>query len=418
MRQVAATTDDRSSSRVNILLVDDRPANLLALEAVLEPLGQNLVTANSGVEALKRLLENDFAVILLDVQMPGLDGFETAALIKEREKSRHIPIIFVTAISTGQSQIFKGYTAGAVDYIAKPFEPEILKSKVTVFVELFRKSREVERQAALLQQKNDQMQADLQMAREIQSAFLPQQYPTLPPAVAAQDSAVRFYHRYFPTATLGGDFFDVRALSDKEIGVFICDVMGHGVRSALVTAVVRTLMDGLGPVARDPGRFLTTINFDLMTILSRMRTPLFASAFYLVANVATREMRYANAGHPSPFLIRPAYGTVAPLYLTPADAGPALGIIEDCAYVTRQMPLAAHDLIVLYTDGLYEVEGVEEAYDEERLLAAVRQHRHLPPGKLFDELLAEIQRFSAAGEFEDDVCLVGMEITGADGATE
>ncbi|HEX8236860.1 MAG TPA: ATP-binding protein [Abditibacteriaceae bacterium] len=135
---------------VNILLVDDRPENLLALEAILEPLGQNLVRAHSGQEALKHLLREDFAVILLDVQMPGIDGFETAALIKERDRTRHIPIIFVTAISKDERYIFQGYSAGAVDYISKPFNPDILKSKVSVFVELFKKNEQVKRQAGLL----------------------------------------------------------------------------------------------------------------------------------------------------------------------------------------------------------------------------------------------------------------------------
>jgi PAS domain S-box-containing protein len=135
---------------VNILLVDDRPENLLALEAILEPLGQNLVRAHSGHEALKHLLRDDFAVILLDVQMPGIDGFETAALIKERDRTRHIPIIFVTAISKDERYVFQGYSAGAVDYISKPFNPDILKSKVSVFVELFKKNEEVKRQARLL----------------------------------------------------------------------------------------------------------------------------------------------------------------------------------------------------------------------------------------------------------------------------
>jgi PAS domain S-box-containing protein len=135
---------------VNILLVDDRPENLLALEAILEPLGQNMVRAHSGQEALKHLLREDFAVILLDVQMPGIDGFETAALIKERDRTRHIPIIFVTAISKDERYVFQGYSAGAVDYISKPFNPDILKSKVSVFVELFKKSEQVKRQAGLL----------------------------------------------------------------------------------------------------------------------------------------------------------------------------------------------------------------------------------------------------------------------------
>src|SRR5687768_14904740 len=132
---------------VNILLVDDQPNNLLALESILGDMGQNLVRAESGKRALKHLLDRDFAVILLDVQMPEMDGFETATLIRQRDRSRHTPIIFLTALSRSETNVFRGYELGAVDYIFKPFHPEILRSKVNVFVELFRKREAFKRQA-------------------------------------------------------------------------------------------------------------------------------------------------------------------------------------------------------------------------------------------------------------------------------
>lgn len=140
--------------RAAILMVDDHPANLLALEAILEPLGQELVKATSGEEVLKQLLQRDFAVILMDVQMPGLDGFQTASLIKQRERTRTIPIIFLTALSRDAAHVFKGYAHGAVDYLLKPFDPEILRSKVSVFVDLFLKEQQLQRQAALLRQRD------------------------------------------------------------------------------------------------------------------------------------------------------------------------------------------------------------------------------------------------------------------------
>ena len=142
------------SPRANILLVDDRRENLLALEAVLEPLGHHLVSASSGEEALKELLRDDFACVLLDVQMPGLDGFETARLIKQRERSRHIPIIFVTAISKEEQHIFRGYSAGAVDYILKPIDPDILRSKIAVFVDLWEKNKQLRDQAEQLHEQD------------------------------------------------------------------------------------------------------------------------------------------------------------------------------------------------------------------------------------------------------------------------
>jgi PAS domain S-box-containing protein len=135
---------------VEILIVDDRPENLLALEAILEPLGQILVRGHSGDEALRLLLKHDFAMILLDVQMPGINGFETARLVKSRERTKYIPIIFLTAISKDEEYIFEGYSVGAVDYMAKPFQPDILRSKVSVFVDLFQKQRQLAAQQRLL----------------------------------------------------------------------------------------------------------------------------------------------------------------------------------------------------------------------------------------------------------------------------
>jgi PAS domain S-box-containing protein len=129
-----------SRRAASVLLVDDQPENLLALEAVLKPLGLRTVRANSGEEALRKLLQDDFAVILLDVQMPGMDGFETAELIKTRERTQHIPIIFLTAIDKERQQVFRGYSVGAVDYLFKPFDPDVLRSKVGVFVDLYEKN--------------------------------------------------------------------------------------------------------------------------------------------------------------------------------------------------------------------------------------------------------------------------------------
>ena len=143
--------------KVNVLLVDDHPENLIALEAILDGLGQNLVKASSGEEALRCLLNQDFAVILLDVQMPGMDGFETATLIRQRERSRQTPIIFLTAFSTNENLMFKGYSLGAVDYLLKPIDPAILNSKVSVFVDLFKKNLEVQHQAAQLAAMNAEL---------------------------------------------------------------------------------------------------------------------------------------------------------------------------------------------------------------------------------------------------------------------
>jgi signal transduction histidine kinase len=160
------------SIRPIVLIVDDRPENLLALEAVLESLDVEVVRADSGEAALRRLLTDEVAVIILDVQMPGLDGFETAAHIKERDKTRRIPIIFLTALSTDIAHALRGYETGAVDYISKPFEPDVLRAKVAVFADLYRYAKLVEEQRELLalrlEERNEAQAALARQAAELE----------------------------------------------------------------------------------------------------------------------------------------------------------------------------------------------------------------------------------------------------------
>ena len=138
------------------LLVDDRRENLMALEAILQGLPVQPVGAESGEEALKHLLVDDFALILLDAQMPDMDGFETASHIKRRERTRHVPIIFLTAADRDAQLALRGYAVGAVDYLTKPFDPWVLRAKVSVFVELWVKSRQLAAQSDLVRERDAQ----------------------------------------------------------------------------------------------------------------------------------------------------------------------------------------------------------------------------------------------------------------------
>jgi sigma-B regulation protein RsbU (phosphoserine phosphatase) len=271
---------------------------------------------------------------------------------------------------------------------------------------------ELARSQAELRKKNEILEDDLKMARDIQQAILPQQYPTFPPGVAEESSLLRFSHRYHPTGQVGGDFFNVLALSDTKAGLFICDVMGHGVRSALVTAMVRGLVEELRPIALDPGQLLTRINSDLRAILQQTGTPLFTTALYLVADLERRQILFSNAGHPKPFLIHRLKGTVEVLRNADGKARPALGLFAESIYPTASCELAAGDLVMLFTDGLYEVEGKDGAqFSQDLLLEAVRKHAALHGAEMFAAMLGEIQLFSASHEFSDDVCLVGMEVS-------
>lgn len=232
------------------------------------------------------------------------------------------------------------------------------------------------------------------------------------PAPGAGPSAFEFTPRYLPTGRVGGDFFTVSALSETEAGVFICNVSGHGVQAALVTAMIRALVEELKPVASDPGCFLTKLNSDLCAILRHAGTPMLTTAFYLVADGRTGLAAYGNAGHPKPLHVRRSDGTVQPLANASGKSQPALGIFEDASYQASQAKLGPKDLIMLFTDGLYEVQNQQgQLYTQAQLLEGVRQRAQLPAPEMFDQVLQEIKLFAGGTGFADDVCIVGIELT-------
>ena len=262
-----------------------------------------------------------------------------------------------------------------------------------------------------LREKNEALEQDLEMARELQQAMLPHRYPRFSHGASKEESAVRFYHFYQPSMSVSGDFFEVLKLSDTDVGVFICDVMGHGVRAALVASTVSALVSQLRDYLADPGEFLSRLNRALRSTLEYSEVPLFASAFYLLADLEKGELHYANAGHPNPLRVHCASDRAETYPLNGSKHGPALGLFEDAAYPNSQCELSPHDTLLLFTDGLFEVEGPGgDIYDYRRLLEAVNRRRELPAFELCHEVIEEVQRFSAGRRFSDDVCLVAMEV--------
>ncbi len=273
-----------------------------------------------------------------------------------------------------------------------------------------RATGELSRSREELRTKNLLMEENLRMAREIQTSMLPQQFPIFPKNVSPEQSAFQFVHRYEPAESVSGDFFSVSALSDNEAAMFICDVTGHGIRAALVTAMIRALAEELKPLARDPGMFLRKLNSDLCSILKTTGSPMLTTAFYLVADWTTGVMRFANAGHPKPLFIRRSAGRVEPLVNVTGQSQPALGLFDDPPYQTTEVTLTPGDFVMLFTDGLYEVQGLnEELYSQERMMMDVQRLLSKTNKELFDELLEAIRVFSVSHEFDDDVCIVGME---------
>jgi len=365
----------------------DSPVELMA--SIKDIAGSLYVEHGRREEFVRLMQEND-----------TLSGFESKIFRKDGT------IIWIAencrAVRDGQGKLL--YYEGTVEDITERKRAE---------EQIRRATGELSRSREDLRTKNSLMEENLRTAREIQLTMLPQTYPSFPSAAPPEQSAFQFVHRYEPAESVSGDFFSLSAISDTEVGVFICDVTGHGIRAALVTAMIRALSEELKPLARDPGNFLRKLNFDLCSILKSTGSPMLTTGFYAVADSCSGRLRFANAGHPKPLIIRRSLGQVEPLANTSGKGQPALGLFDDPPYTTSETTLIPGDFLMLFTDGLFEVQGQnEELYSQERLMLDVKNFLNHPPGVLFDELIQVIRAFSVNGEFDDDVCLVGVDFIG------
>lgn len=259
-----------------------------------------------------------------------------------------------------------------------------------------------------LHRRTTEMETDLKMARQVQEAFLNRAYPVFPRGVSRESSALRFAHRYIPTTTLGGDFFDILQLSDTRCGVLVCDVMGHGVRAGLLTALIRGVVEELGPRVSDPAHVLAEVNHSLMPIVEQTGQPVFATLFFGIIDVAARTLCYGNAGHPPPFVLQ--QNSAAIRRLVPADPEPAAGLLGGFNYSAQQCAFEPGDLFLGYTDGVIEaLDHGGDMFGEERMRSLLANSRGLSGAELNDRLLREVRGHSGSTAFEDDVCLVAIE---------
>lgn len=392
-----------------ILVVDDEEINCELLEGLLESFGYETITAENGEVALEKLDES-IDLVLLDVMMPVMNGFEVARRIRAHETLSQLPIVMATALSSKADRL-QAVEAGANDFVTKPIDRVELRVRLASLLKMKAAQDEAKHRQEELRRKNEALEADLNLAREIQQAFFPPRFSTFPSRGIIEQQSLRFDCRCYPTSTLGGDFADIVQISPTKVGLIVCDVMGHGIRSALVTAILRGLVEELSHEASTPGHFLTQLNVSLMAVLSRAKAPLFASAFYAVADIESREVSFANAGHPRPFLVRRAAGSVEPLSANDCDCGPALGVCEEFEYPTCRCAFESGDFLTIFTDGLFEVQDEEDEFGEERLRQSIARRLQQPMTQIFDEVLAEVQEFASGHVFDDDVCLVGMEAT-------
>lgn len=282
-----------------------------------------------------------------------------------------------------------------------------VSSDVTKLVQAEQQATDLAHQ---LQVKNRAYEEELLLAREIQQALAGEGFPT---GTGGDRSQIRFGARYIPISGLAGDFFEVVKVDENTFGVLICDVMGHGVRSALIVAMLRGLLEKQRAQASEPGLFLQGLNDGLAAILERAGTTMFATAFYGLVDLNTATFTYACAGHPGPIIT--GKDGVRQIACERNDKGPGLGLFRGAAYPTRGIDLAGVERMILFTDGVLEAENQSgEPFFEARLMEIIGRKSTAPLEGLLDGILTSVLDFSDGQHFDDDVCLLGIEISRPD----
>lgn len=400
-----------NGNNIRVLLLEDNAGDARLLQEILQEvttISFHIVWADSLAKACQYLAHDKFDIAIVDLALP--DAIDLDTVIQTNQLSPDLPIVVLTG-SAGDEKGLRALRAGAQDYLTKGrVDPELLVRTIRYAIERKRLETQLAHYTGELRARNDQIQNDLLLAREVQMALLPQHLPTFPAGSSHETSALRFQHYYQPASYLAGDFFNIFPISDTAAGIFICDVMGHGVRAALITAMIRPLVDELATKATDPSQLLSSINQEIFAILNQAKTTIYATAFYLVADLATRQLRYVTAGHPSPIHLSQSRNTVAPLPVN-HHPGAALGLFADSTYDTFRQPIDTGDVVLLYTDGLTEaLNPLDEQYGEERLLQTIQASAKLPHPDIFSAVLQDIQKFTNGKEFTDDLCLLSMEV--------
>ncbi len=256
-----------------------------------------------------------------------------------------------------------------------------------------------------------EVQADLELARDFQFAYLNRPYPKIPETHVAGRLRLQFHHRYDAALALGGDFFDLIPLAPDTVGVFIADVMGHGARSALITAILRTLLRDLRSQGRNARHYVTEVNRELCEIMKTLPQPLFASGFYFVPDTTSRMATFSTAGHPAPLHIHRSTGQISRLN-APSPHGAALGIIPDETYTGGKVRLIDGDSFIFFTDGLYEATNAAgEEFGMDRVRYVIRQCIYKSDRHIVDQLMTAVQEFVGDAPVNDDICIVSVGVT-------
>ena len=372
-----------------ILLVDDTPANIHIAQAILRD-EFKIRVATSGAKALELVkIEPLPALVLLDIEMPGMDGYEVCTQLKADPQTRDIPLIFLTAKTESEDET-RGFEVGAVDYVHKPFSPTVVKARVRTHLTLRATSKQLALQLLAINN-------ELEMAREIQLAILPSETPK----IRGLDIAAR----YLSMSSVAGDFYDFIVVDEQHVGILIADVSGHGLPAALIASMLQVSLAAQFAHAAEPGRVLAGLNRALCGKFSRH----FVTAAYVFVDMEKNSMSYAAAGHPPLLLRHGSTGSASEV----SENGLLLGHFPKEIYSSSQIPVERGDKAILYTDGILETNNPsQEMLGMDRFKRFVEDSHDVGAGQFADSLLDELSRWSGhpKGEGqEDDITLLVID---------
>lgn len=390
-----------------ILVVDDTPANLQVLAGMLKDRGYRVRPAPSGKLALVAARRDPPDLILLDINMPEMDGYEVCEHLKADDALKGIPVIFISALTEPLDKV-KAFAIGGVDYLTKPFQMEELHARVETHLKLRSLQVELERANARLATVNGRMSRDLKAAAKIQEKYLPHGVPRVPGA--------EFSWVYRPCDELAGDGLNIIPLGAGKVGLYILDVSGHGVGSALLSVTLSRL---LSPPSEPSSilirygdiwdQFDITPPAEVAARLNRLfpfdSSEQFATLVYGILDTATGEFRYASAGHPGPVHLPSG---ADPVVLE--GRGSPIGLADD-AYEERSVRLGRGDRLFLYSDGVPEAsDPAGEQFGDARLLKAIVQGRSEPLRESVATLMREIARWNGSEKLHDDLSILAVEV--------
>jgi len=372
-----------------ILIVDDTPVNIGVISGALKDSYKTKVATNGEKALALASAEEKPDLILLDIMMPGMDGYEVCSRLKADPATSEIPVIFLTGQTSAEDET-RGFEVGAVDYVHKPFSPAVVNARVRSHI-LLREAR-AQLAAQLLALNNE-----LEMARQIQLSILPHSIPKL--------SGLEIAACFLPMTSVAGDFYDFIQIDGKHIGILIADVSGHGLPSALIASMLQVSLTGQAGHASEPSKVLAGLN----RALCGKFTHNFVTAAYVYVDLEKNLMRYAGAGHPPVLQWRNSTGKTVKVL----ENGLVLGMSEEAIYEALEFPLEPGDRYVLYTDGVPEAANPsEEQFGVERFMRFIENNRHLGADQFVQTFLTELSRWSgqtAEQGQQDDITLLVVD---------